>query len=388
MSRENKCLAATLAFLVVVLHVAHLTGLRNALAALVTLWVLSLLLRERRWPPLGAPFLAWLCAGFLSSSWSLEPATSLKAGVYEIVLPIGAFYGAYLVSRQRAGFLLLCGAVGVGLAFLLGVTSVAFLVDRLAEVRMHDASGVGYYYPGPGAASALLAYAFPLGLLLAWDGRAWTRGLGYFVLGCIPLVGLGNQNRMLWIAMVVAAAAFVAWTWRALSNRQRKPIVLSLAVGAAIAVLAVSYLSESRSSYKVSEDVRFEIWREWGEIWRESPLLGYGLGKEVLEQNLGGHLPRSLVEREPNAVAHSHNLILNLALQVGLAGLMVFLLLIGALARAAYQARSRHGLATGAALAALIVAMVAKNATDDVMDHAVIVAFWLYAGMLVGRLAQ
>jgi hypothetical protein len=31
--------------------------------------------------------------------------------------------------------------------------------------------------------------------------------------------------------------------------------------------------------------------------------------------------------------------------------------------------------------------MVAKNFTDDFMDHAVVIAFWGYAGMLLGRLS-
>jgi hypothetical protein len=34
----------------------------------------------------------------------------------------------------------------------------------------------------------------------------------------------------------------------------------------------------------------------------------------------------------------------------------------------------------------LVIAMLAKNFTDDFMDQAVVIAFWIYVGMLLGRL--
>jgi len=33
-----------------------------------------------------------------------------------------------------------------------------------------------------------------------------------------------------------------------------------------------------------------------------------------------------------------------------------------------------------------VIVMLAKNFTDDFMDQAVVIAFWIYAGLLLGRL--
>jgi hypothetical protein len=42
----------------------------------------------------------------------------------------------------------------------------------------------------------------------------------------------------------------------------------------------------------------------------------------------------------------------------------------------------------GAAGFSLLIALLAKNSTDDFMDHAVVIAFWGYAGILLGRLSS
>jgi O-antigen ligase len=86
-------------------------------------------------------------------------------------------------------------------------------------------------------------------------------------------------------------------------------------------------------------------------------------------------------------LTHAHNLFLDVVLQVGVVGLAVFCWLLAALAREAWRARDLGQWRAGAALAALVVALVAKNLTDDFMDHAVVIAFWGYAGLLLGRAA-
>ena len=388
MSTGLHILAIAVAVLVPILHVAHLTGLRNVLATAVLIGAVILMARQRSWPPLAGLWLAWVGVGVLSVGWSMSPETTLKSVAYEILMPAGAFYGAYLASRHRPGFMAICGGVAAGTVFLAGITALAYLSGNPWEVRTHDPSGVGYLYPGPGVASTLMVYTLPLGLLLGLNGNSRGRTLGWVLLLSIPAIGLGNQNRMQWLSFVGALAAFGVWQWARFSAMQRRATVLGVAVAFAAATFTVSTLTETRATYEISEDVRFDIWREWGAIWWKSPAFGYGLGKKVLSENLASELPGALIAREHNAASHAHNLFLNMALQVGLTGVAVFVLLLGGLARQAYRARKRERLATSAALAALIVGMLVKNATDDIMDHAVIVAFWLYAGMLVGRLAQ
>jgi O-antigen ligase len=385
--RESTGLLPVLALLVVVLHVAHLTGLRNALAALIALWTLALLLQERRWPPLGAPLLAWLGLGALSAAWSADAETTLKSVLYDIVMPTAAFYAAYVACRRRPESLMLSSALGVGLAFLSGVTVLAYALGHAGMLQVHEPSGFAYYFPGPGAASSLAVFALPLALPLALDSRPRARRLGYFALACIAVIGAGSQNRMFWVAAVLAIAVFGAWQWREFSDRQRRLIAIVLAAGAIGVLATVSYLTVKRGVQEVSKDRRFQMWKEWTAVAGEAPLLGHGLGKKVVAEAGAGKLSQDIVAQDRNVLSHSHNLILNVVLQVGVVGLAVFLVLVGALVRAAYRARDPARLSASAALVALIVAMLAKNSTDDVMGHAVIIGFWLYAGMLVARLA-
>jgi hypothetical protein len=55
--------------------------------------------------------------------------------------------------------------------------------------------------------------------------------------------------------------------------------------------------------------------------------------------------------------------------------------------QAGMMGRSSTHRAVGAALAALVAAMLTKNMTADFMHQAGVIAFWGYAGILLGRLS-
>ena len=101
-------------------------------------------------------------------------------------------------------------------------------------------------------------------------------------------------------------------------------------------------------------------------------------------------MSRDLRQREPHYLSHGHNLFLDVAVQLGVLGLAIYLALLGALLREYWRlggagARGRLRL-LGATGFSLFVAMIAKNSTDDLMAQAVVIAFWGYAGVLLGRL--
>ena len=134
------------------------------------------------------------------------------------------------------------------------------------------------------------------------------------------------------------------------------------------------------------DDRRMQALREWSAIAEGAPWLGHGFGKEVLQASSDGRLSAQLARQDRNLRSHAHNLFVNTVVQVGFVGLAMFCLLLWALVARAYRARDPSRLPIGAALIALVAAMATKNLTDDLMGHAVVVAFWLYAGFLVGCL--
>jgi O-antigen ligase len=182
---------------------------------------------------------------------------------------------------------------------------------------------------------------------------------------------------------VLVLAGFLFWQWPRLSMRWRVSAVGGILACALAALGVVTTLTATRNSAGMAQDVRFEGWREWGNVALDAPLLGHGMGKKIIRAVGKERLSAPLTAREPQLETHAHNLFLDVVLQVGVAGLAVFCWLLAALVREAWRARSLGRWREGAALAALVVALVTKNLTDDFMDHAVVIAFWGYAGLLL-----
>jgi hypothetical protein len=166
-------LGLVLAALIPVLHVAHATGLRNLLAATIAVWALILLWRARQWPPLALPVMAWIALGAGSAAWSPDAESTLKSVFYDVLLPFGVMYTAYLGSRAMPA------AVTAGTALLAVFTAYAFFTGQLLLLPDEGRAGLLYYYPGPGASSTLSVFALPVALLLAADAERAARRLGF-----------------------------------------------------------------------------------------------------------------------------------------------------------------------------------------------------------------
>lgn len=383
-----RALSLALVTLVPVLHVAHATGLRNLLAAAIAAWTLFLLSGARQWPPLALPIAAWIALGAGSAVWSPDAESTLKSVFYDSVLPFGVMYAAYLATRHLPSSRAICVAVAAGTTLLAAFTAFAYLAGQIHLLADEGRTGLLYYYPGPGVSSTLSVFALPIALLLLADDEPAARRMGYLSLACILAAGLGSLNRMFLLSAVLVLAGFLFWQWPRFSTRQRVSAVAGILACAMAALGVVVVLSAARDAGGMAQDVRFPGWREWGNVALDAPLLGHGMGKKVIHAVGKERLSAQLTAREPHLLTHAHNLFLDVVLQVGVAGLAVFCWLLGALAREAWRVRDLGRWRAGAALAALVVALVAKNLTDDFMNHAVVIAFWGYAGLLLGRLAH
>jgi O-antigen ligase len=375
-----------LGVLVPVLHLAHATGLRNTIAAVTTILAIAQLVRCREWPPLAWPVIAWLLIGITSSLWSLDAETTLKSVLTDTVMPFGAFYAAYLGSRRPEGFRGLVAVVLLGIAIVAGFTLIAFAADLADQLPAERRGGALYYYPGPGVASTLALYAVPFALLSAGDSARMARYIGYAGLICILLVGVGTTNRTFWLVLAVALAIFYLWQAPRYTVRQRYLIGAAILGLAVLAGAMVHHLNAFRDPRDSAVEIRLHGWREWSAIADGALVHGYGVGRKIIREVLAEGLSEQLVILEPNFKSHAHNLFLNTVLQTGLLGLLALCVLVGSLFREAWNARDSTRLHTSAALATLAVVMLAKNFTDDFMEQAGVIAFWAYAGALVGRL--
>lgn len=381
-----RALGPALATLVLVLHVAHATGLRNLLAAAVATSAAYLLIRARKLPPLALPAATWITLGLASAAWSPDADATLKAVVYDSVLPIGALWAAYLATRYAPASRAVPAAVVAGVAFLAALTALAYFAGVATQLPEESGSRMFYYFPGPGVSSTMSVLALPIVLILAADGEAATRRAGYAAGACILLAGVGSLNRMFLPSATLVLGAFLLWYWPHLAPERRRRALAGVAACAIAAVGTVAMQTASREFASVTRDVRLDSWREWGAVAGEAPLLGHGFGRKILASLGRERISAQLADREPHIRSHAHNVFLDVVLQLGMVGLAVFSWLLAALVLEAWRARGDR--LASAALLSLVVALVAKNLTDDFMHQAVAIAFWAYAGLLLGRLSQ
>jgi O-antigen ligase len=120
----------------------------------------------------------------------------------------------------------------------------------------------------------------------------------------------------------------------------------------------------------MARDTRPAIWSAYLELAKQHPWLGVGFGRSLPSKTY--HLVENEEFRhiDAHAPTHAHNLLLDLTLEVGLIGLAVWLYLHVALLMLAIQharPRGNREKAWAAAAVALILSMLVKNSTNDLM---------------------
>jgi len=388
----NRVLAWLLAGLFVILPFAHVPALRNLLSLAAAVLVAVILVRERRLPPLPTwPMVAWIALGTASALWSADPPATLHSVLYGMLLPAGIFLAAWRVAADAGAFDRARWAAALGMLCLAAMVALVLAAGRPMSTFWPDDAGLSriYYWPGVGVASTFAALILPFALFALFSSRRSERYAGAVVLASVTAVAVVSWNRIVWPTLLLSCAAFIAWLWPVLPAAARRVAAGVLCVAAVAAWGAFDYASRERQ-LELGSDLRLQAWREWSGIALEKPLLGHGLGRSLLRGEGERGVSQELRQRSPFYLSHGHNLLLDVAVQLGVLGLAIYLALLGALLREYWRlggagARGRLRL-LGATAFSLLVAMIAKNSTDDFMDQAVAIAFWGYAGVLLGRL--
>jgi putative inorganic carbon (hco3(-)) transporter len=224
--------------------------------------------------------------------------------------------------------------------------------------------------PNVMAGSLVLLLPLGIGLLMyAWSClKNWERLLaGGFVLfgGAIFLL---TQSRGAWLALAVALIVLVSlrgrWGW-----------ALALAAGLAVLLLAARLGFSNIAGALVNSptlgglDGRLEVWSRAIYMVQDFPFTGIGMGSftEVADRLYPFFL------YAPGSVEHAHNLFLQVAVDLGLPGLLAWLaILLGCSFAAwrAYRSGRRVGdpwlAGLGASLLAIQAALVVHGLTDAV----------------------
>lgn len=358
-----------------------------------------------RWP-LVLPIAGWAGWSLASVAWSMYPMVSLHAWCDEVLYPLVSFWGFWLFGtqlRRPASVVLVNWFACLALAAISALYWGHLQPPTANTFPLH-------FYNRVGHTSTLAVFAMPLfaGFML----RPRWRVIGASGIALCLFIGLATLNRFFWPAAAVTLLI-------ALFPLYRRRLLLAMLVVAVIGAAGVGTLefssrlrtggtvpaatqprdlaidghqvyvpgSLSAIGDTVSADTRPKLWAFYvGEAERHK-WVGVGFGKPLPGIVYRGEMPASLLAVEPQALTHAHNLFINTWLQTGFIGVVLQTVLLLCLAGRFWRLRRVDPWLCAAGVA-LVAGMIAKNTTDDFMWQTTMLAFWAFAGLLLGCAEQ
>ncbi|MDQ3810467.1 MAG: O-antigen ligase family protein, partial [Chloroflexota bacterium] len=280
------------------------------------------------------PLALFMVAALLSLLVSEYPLLSARALRAVVIEPILFFW--LLRVAPSAPRLAVLGAVAAAT-----VTALAAIGQIGLGVGGTEAEGVRRaqaWYPSPNHLALLLGRVWPFLLAAALEGRglAWPPAL-LTAVALLLTFSIGG-----WLGAAAAAVATLAVLRR---RRAATTLAITLAISLAVvsALAVVGVLPERLNPLRQTGGFRVDLWLSAVAMVRDHPLLGVGLDNfaYLYQQD---YLREGAIA-EPN-LSHPHNWLLNIWLELGLAGLVAFVALVAIFFGRAL--RQRGWLAAGA----------------------------------------
>ena len=331
---------------------------------------------------------AWALLAVASLAWSVDGGytrAELKAELLYGALAFLVFHvaGSFELSRWTAWWR----------AALVGTAALAlwFVIQEFLPFKMLRQSMVEQRGPW----STHLVLVMPLLFAASWPPPWGARRGPLFqavAFGLLLTAAWETGNRMMWIAFGVEIVIAMALTRSIADNGGIRARILRRFAIAAVAVLALAFAASliehnekffgSQAPFATSfeRDLRPRIWSMGLAQIGEAPWLGHGYGREIVAGAFKPLTPPNYPE-----LRHAHNVFLDVSIELGAVGLVIFLAMLAALALA--HARVAGNAATaplGVLGLALLAGFVMKNLTDDFMHRHNALVFWALNGMLLG----
>ncbi|HVC10319.1 MAG TPA: O-antigen ligase family protein [Burkholderiales bacterium] len=339
-------------------------------------------------PPLLVPLALWAAWAVVSLTWTLDRAGTLKELKNEVAYTYLAFWLCYVTAQTRLAPRLFPVALGVGATAACAVVIYFFWFpsSELLRLGLHN---------GPGDQTSALLTLMPCASVGAW--LAAKQGMPRSVRAAslaLPLVfvlsAYATLNRTVWIGFAAQLAVLGAlllgrpeFKARRADPRWRRLTALA-AVGIAVAGAGMTlYIQSDRFEHgwsrSLAGDLRLELWPYVVHRIEQRPWTGYGFGRGILRHDL-------YAEFHNGALWHPHNLILTAGVELGLPGIALLLVLLGATVRAGWRlAADRNDVAAacGAAVIAVVVGMFVRNMTDMLWARQNSLLYWGVIGALL-----
>lgn len=371
-----------------VLHVEKAIAVRNLGFLMILAATALLLVRRKQRPefPFWLPWAIYTAIALTSVSYSVDPSYSLRNIQSEL------WYGALLLiacaswSRQSRSF-------GNFLLVLIAVNALLELVTY-SFARFGDGMEKVQHLPPlarAGVNSNFLVSVLPFLALAIWWFRREKRMAIAFAAAALIAVDLGalviSYNRQSFVAVLasVLCAGILTLSYRFTWRRMAVFLALILLASSLLGIqLARRSDTGNVDKSAVTSDVRWRLWAFSLDKIANKPMTGTGFGRET-----SGKAYPEVINLNPSMFLwHAHNMVINKGVQMGIPGMIAFLLLWSAmlreLARHLGTTDTRHAIAV--ATISMAVAVFLKNMTDDHFLRDPAYLFWILTGMSVGSL--
>lgn len=377
---------SALAFLIWTLPVAGTIAFRYLLLIILLGGLSWQLWQKRQRPdvPLLWPWVSYATVALISLFFSADIKYSLSEIKIEILQGFLVYFLAANLIRDLAALRRFLGFAVVGNAFL-----VAFSLTTSALGETTKDGLVGSLNSGVGNWSTYLVAIIPLLIVVVLDtgnrlGRANRYAIGGLCLGGIASLYF-TQNRQSFVALFVELAVVAAILSSTPEGRRHLKWLL-IPVAGSVMLFIVLYMQRDPLAAQsfgraLQGDVRWEAWRLCIDQLIAHPWMGGGFGLRTFEAVFPELASRSVFW-------HAHNTVLNKGVQMGLPGIVVFLVLIFSVIWQMMRGLKYGGTLAIAAIAgiAMVAGVFTKNMTDDFFYRESGYLFWLLSGAVVGAI--
>lgn len=289
----------------------------------------------------------WMAVTFLIIGLSAVVISDAKLdamGLYKSYLLAPIMVGA-MIQMIRPKLLHIMQALGYGLIFV-GLIALFQWITGYGIPAPWNVGGLDvrmtsiFEYPN---AVGLLAAPI-VALSLAWMIHEQTKRVFFLIVSSLGILAIGLSQSDGAVAAIVAAMAFTF-----LFTRYRITMISFTVLLLAVALL----LQPSRDVLLLQDtsgEVRRAMWEGTVSLIKDRPLFGAGLA------NFQNIYPHYKLDRHVEALLYPHNIILDFWVELGLAGVIWLLIVLGRFfARGIRDKKHRHSIVIMSGMVALLV---------------------------------
>lgn len=323
------------------------------------------------------------CGGFVSvSSASLKPALMFLCFLSGYFLTVNLIRSTEWVKRVLFSLTSSCLIVSL-LGILQKLTGSVSTVWQDTEMFSYIDGRITSTLENPNVLAEYLVMVFPLFIAVFLTAKGgWKKGLSLLPIGLVGLAIVYTWSRGAWLGMMIGMVIFLllfsrhTLTFLLFSLCAVPFLPFVLPSGIIDRITSIGNLADSSTAYRTF------IWQAAVKMFGDALPAGIGIGEGAFSVVYPKYALAG-IETAP----HSHNLFLQIGIEVGLPGLVTFLAVIFLFARCAVSLGTRGEDRRNAAFALAgfggILSVLAQGMTDYVWyNYRVFFLFWLLIGLV------